>query len=95
MLKDKDESLSIAQNELRNINSKSNEQISYLKLQLNSKIDELNSRISINEEQKAALALLKNDNEALKEKNDLLRSEMIKIQIYRDGEADEIEVVLQ
>ena len=94
MLKDKDESLSIAQNELRNINSKSNEQISYLKLQLNSKIDELNSRISINEEQKAALALLKNDNEALKEKNDLLRSEMIKIQSDYKTEIAEYKIQL-
>ena len=94
MLKDKDESLSITQNELRNINSKSNEQISYLKLQLNSKIDELNSRISINEEQKAALTLLKNDNEALKEKNDLLRSEMIKIQSDYKTEIAEYKIQL-
>ena len=94
MIKEKDESLSIAQNELRNLNSKTTEQISYLKLQLNSKIEELNSRISINEEQKSALALLKNDNEALKEKNDLLRSEMIKNQSEYKAEIAEYNIQL-
>ncbi len=94
MIKEKDESLSIAQNELRNLNSKTTEQISYLKLQLNSKIEELNSRISINEEQKSALALLKNDNEALKEKNDLLRSEMIKNQSEYKAEIAEYKIQL-
>ena len=94
MIKEKDESLSIAQNELRNLNSKTTEQITYLKLQLNSKIEELNSRISINEEQKSALALLKNDNEALKEKNDLLRSEMIKNQSEYKAEIAEYKIQL-
>ena len=94
MIKEKDESLSIAQNELRNFNSKTTEQITYLKLQLNSKIEELNSRISINEEQKSALALLKNDNEALKEKNDLLRSEMIKNQSEYKAEIAEYKIQL-
>ena len=94
MIKEKDESLSIAQNELRNINSKTMEQISYLKLQLNSKTEELNSRITINEEQKAALAMLKNDNDALKDKNDLLRSEMIKIQSEYKAEIAEYKIQL-
>ena len=94
MIKEKDESLSIAQNELRNINSKTMEQISYLKLQLNSKTEELNSRITINEEQKAALAMLKNDNDALKDKNDLLRSEMIKIQSEYKAEIAQYKIQL-
>ena len=94
MIKEKDESLSIAQNELRNINSKTMEQISYLKLQLNSKTEELNSRITINEEQKAALAMLKNDNDALKDKNDLLRGEMIKIQSEYKAEIAEYKIQL-
>ena len=94
MIKEKDESLNIAQNELRNINSKTMEQISYLKLQLNSKTEELNSRITINEEQKAALAMLKNDNDALKDKNDLLRSEMIKIQSEYKAEIAQYKIQL-
>lgn len=80
VLKEKDETLQIVQDELRKLNTKSVEEISFLKLQLNSKTDELNSRISMYEEQIAALSILKNDNEVLKEKNDLLRSEMIKLQ---------------
>jgi chromosome segregation ATPase len=52
------------------------------------------SRITINEEQKAALAMLKNDNDALKDKNDLLRSEMIKIQSEYKAEIAEYKIQL-
>ena len=68
VLKEKDDSLNLCQNELRNLNTKANEESSYLKLQLNSKTEELNSRISVYEEQVAALTLFKNENETLKEK---------------------------
>ena len=78
MLKEKEDSLNLCQNELRNLNTKANEESSYLKLQLNSKTEELNSRIAVYEEQVAALSLFKNENETLKEKLDFIRSELIK-----------------
>ena len=49
-----------------------------MKIQLNSKTEELNSRISVYEEQVAALSLFKNENETLKEKLDYIRGELIK-----------------
>ena len=78
ILKEKEDSLNLCQNELRNLNTKANEETSYLKLQLNSKTEELNSRIAVYEEQVAALSLFKNENETLKEKLDYIRSELIK-----------------
>ena len=92
ILKERDESLNLVQNELRNLNSKTTEQITYLKLQLNTKTEELNSRIAIYEEQISALTLFKNENEALKEKNDFLRSEMIKIQADHKAEIAEYKI---
>ena len=80
MLKEKDESLNITQNQLRDLITKTNAEISHLKLQLNIKTEELNSKSAIYEEQISSLNFFKNDNEALKEKNDLLRREMIKLQ---------------
>lgn len=77
-LKEKEDSLNLCQNELRNLNTKANEETSYLKIQLNSKTEELNSRISVYEEQVAALSLFKNENETLKEKLDYIRGELIK-----------------
>ena len=49
-----------------------------MKIQLNSKTEELNSRIAVYEEQVAALSLFKNENETLKEKLDYIRGELIK-----------------
>ena len=92
MLKEKDESLNMVNNELRNLNLKSTEQIAFLKLQLNTKTEELNSRISIYEEQISALALYKNENDSLKEKNDLLRNEMIKKQSDYKAEIAEYKI---
>ena len=80
LLKEKEESLNMIQSQLRDLNTKSNAEISNLKLQLNIKIEELNSKSAIYEEQKSSLALYKNDNDALKEKNDLLKSEIIKLE---------------
>ena len=94
LLKEKEESLNLVQNELHNLNSKSTEQITFLKLQLNTKTEELNSRIAIYEEQISALTLFKNDNEALKEKNDLLRNEMIRMQADHKTEIAEYKVKL-
>ena len=94
ILKEKEESLNLVQNELHNLNSKSTEQITFLKLQLNTKTEELNSRIAIYEEQISALTLFKNDNEALKEKNDLLRNEMIRMQADHKTEIAEYKVKL-
>ena len=79
ILKEKEESLNIIQNDLRDLITKSNAEITHLKLQLNIKTEELNSKTAIYEEQISSLNFYKNDNDALKEKNDLLRSELIKL----------------
>ena len=79
ILKEKEESLNIIQNDLRDLISKTNAEISHLKLQLNIKTEELTSKTAIYEEQISSLNFYKNDNDALKEKNDLLRSELIKL----------------
>ena len=80
MIKEKDESLNLVKNELFKINTNTKEQLSSLKLQLNAKIEELNSLKLIYDDKLSGLKIIKNDNEALKEKNDLLRNEMIKNQ---------------
>ena len=78
VIKEKEDSINLVHGELRNLNTKSNEELSYLKLQLSIKIEELNTRNSQLEESNALKALLKNENDAIKEKNDLIRSELIK-----------------
>ena len=94
ILKEKDDTLNLVQNELRNLNSKSTEQITSLKLQLNTKTEELNSRIAIYEEQISALTIFKNENEALNEKNNFLRTEMIKMQSDHKTEIAEYKIRL-
>ena len=94
MLKEKDESYNLIQDELRNVNSKSEQEIISLKLQLNTKIEELNSVRAIYEEQISSLTFYKNENEALKEKNDFLRSEIIKMQADHKGETAEYKMKL-
>ena len=79
MLKEKEESLNIVQTQLRDLISKTNAETSNLRLQLNIKTEELNSKTAIYEEQISSLEMCKKENEALKEKNDLLRSEVIKL----------------
>ena len=94
MLKEKDESYNLIQDELRNVNSKSEQEIISLKLQLNTKTEELNSVRAIYEEQISSLTFYKNENEALKEKNDFLRSEIIKMQADHKGETAEYKMKL-
>ncbi len=94
MLKEKDESYNLIQDELRNVNSKSEQEIISLKLQLNTKTEELNSVRTIYEEQISSLTFYKNENEALKEKNDFLRSEIIKMQADHKGETAEYKIKL-
>ena len=79
MLKEKEECLNVTQTQLRDLISKSNAEVSNLKLKLNIKTEELNSKTAIYEEQMSSLAFYKNDNEALKEKNDILNREIIKL----------------
>ena len=79
MLKEKEESLNIIQTQLRDLISKTNAETSNLRLQLNIKTEELNSKTAIYEEQISSLEMFKKENDALKEKNDLLRSEIIKL----------------
>ena len=94
MFKEKDESYNLIQDELRNVNSKSEQEIISLKLQLNTKTEELNSVRAIYEEQISSLTFYKNENEALKEKNDFLRSEIIKMQADHKGEIAEYKIKL-
>ena len=79
-IRDKEGALNLIEQELRNYKLKSDEQINYLKLQLSTKTEELNSKMIIYDDQINALSLIRNENESLKEKNDLLRNEIIKLQ---------------
>ena len=95
MLKEKDESLNVTQTQLRDLISKSNAEISNLKLKLNIKTEELNSKTAIYEEQTSSLAIFKNDNEVLKEKNDLLKSEIIKLEAENRTKLAQYEIELR
>lgn len=77
-IKEKKESIEFISNELRSLNKKTDEELSYLKLQVNVKTEELTRLKNLSEENYACLSLLKNENDLLKEKNDILRSELIK-----------------
>ena len=78
IIKDKDELINTLTLQYNNLNNETNKELSYLKLQLNIKTEELSTRNNLYDEQYAMLSLLKNENDALKEKVDLLRGELIK-----------------
>ena len=79
ILKEKEESLNVIQSQLRDLISKTNSEISDLRLKLNIKTEELNSKTAVFEEQVSSLEIYKKENDALKDKNDLLKSEIIKL----------------
>lgn len=77
VIKDKEENLEFLNNELRGINKKTDEEISYLKIQLKIKSEELDRITNIYEENTNLMKLFKAENESLKDKVDVLRTELI------------------
>ena len=59
------------------MNKKTDEEISYLKIQLKIKSEELNRITNIYEENNHLMKMLKVENESLKEKIDVLRTDLI------------------
>lgn len=77
IVKDKEEAMEFINNEIRNLNKKTDEEISYLKIQLKIKSEELNRVSNIYEENLNLMKMLKAENESLKEKIDILRTDLI------------------
>lgn len=77
IIKDKEESFEFLNNEIRNLNKKSDEEIAYLKIQLKIKSEELDRVSNIYEENSNLIKIFKAENESLKDKLDILRTELI------------------
>lgn len=77
IIKDKEESLEFLNNEIRNLNKKTDEEIAYLRIQLKIKSEELDRITNIYEENSNLMKILKAENESLKDKLDILRTELI------------------
>ncbi len=77
-LKNKEEAYDFLNTELRQIQKRTDEDISMLKIQVKIKTEELDRVSNLYEENFELIKVLKNENEMYKEKNDLLRMELIK-----------------
>jgi hypothetical protein len=77
-LKDKEETIDFLNSELRTLSKKYDEESAFLRIQLKIKSEELVRLTNIYEENNNLLKLHKIDSETLKDKNDLLRSELIR-----------------
>jgi len=77
IIKDKEESLEFINNETRSLTKKTDEEIAYLKIQLKIKSEELDRITNIYEENTNFLKIFKVENESLKDKLDILRTELI------------------
>lgn len=86
-IKDKDQSLDFMNNELRILQKRTDEEISYLKIQLKIKSEELDRLTNLYEENIAIAKLYKNESESHKDKMDIFRIELIQ------KEANHIEIV--
>ena len=76
-LKEKQNSLDIYKSHIDTNSKKIEEEINALKLDLDTKIKELESKNSLCQEQMTALAIYKNENEKLNEKFEFIRSELL------------------
>jgi len=77
-LKHKEEAYDILNTELRQIQRRTDEDISVLKIQVKIKTEELDRVSGLYDENFELIKVLKNENEMYKEKNDLLRMEVIR-----------------
>lgn len=89
IIKDKEESLEFLNNEIRNLNKKTDEEIAYLKIQLKIKSEELDRITNIYEENSNYMKILKVENESFKDKLDILRTELISKEASFREEASE------
>jgi progesterone-induced-blocking factor 1 len=89
IIKDKEESLDFINNEIRHLNKQTTEEISYLKIQLKIKSEELNRISNIYEENINLIKIFKIENESMKEKIDILRTDLIQKESNYKEEASE------
>jgi hypothetical protein len=76
-LKDKEEAVEFLSNELRILRSKTEEEISYRKIQLKIKSEELDRIQTLHEENINIIKIFKNENDGFRDKTDLLKTELI------------------
>ena len=76
-LKEKQDSIDAFKSHIDINHKKSDDEINLLKLDLDNKKKELESKNSIIEEQMRAIALYKNENEKLNEKNDFIKTQLL------------------
>ena len=76
-LKEKQKSIDLYKSNIDNNGQKITEELNVLKLELDNKKQELESKISLCKEQMRAIELYKNDNEKMNEKIDIIRSELL------------------
>lgn len=89
-LKDKDESIDFINSELRSITKKYDEETAFLRIQLKIKTEELERLSNLYEENNNLLKVHKLENESLKDKIDLLRSEIIRKEADFKTESSEL-----
>jgi len=88
-LKQKEEAYDILNTELRQIQRRTDEDISVLKIQVKIKTEELDRVSGLYDENFELIKVLKNENEMYKEKNDLLRMEIIRKEAqFKEDSAD-------
>jgi hypothetical protein len=75
---EKEETIDFINTEMRNLTKRTDEELSYLRIQVKIKSEDLERMSNLYEENSNILKLLKIENESLKDKNDLLRSELIR-----------------
>jgi hypothetical protein len=78
IIKDKTEANEFLHTELRVLRTKTEEEISYLKIQNKFKSEELDRTQNLHEENIGIIKLLKSENESFRDKTDLLKTEIIK-----------------
>jgi hypothetical protein len=78
IIKDKDETIDFLNTEMRNLTKRTDEELSYLRIQVKIKSEDLERISNLYEENSNILKLLKLENESFKDKNDLLRCELIR-----------------
>lgn len=90
IVKEKEETAEFLNGEMRNLNKKTDEEISYLRIQLKIKSEDFNRISNLYEENMNLIKILKNENDSLKDKMDLIRSEMIKKESLMREEISEL-----
>ena len=78
LLKDKQESLDFLNTEIRILSKKYDEESAFLRIQLRIKSEEMERLTNLYEENNNLIKVIKLENESLKDKNDLIRSEIIR-----------------